>query len=209
MTLRRQHTTANIAPALVKLRKQVDAKWPNRDRRSDGIWPSAAHTAANPTSDHEAGNALDIDTNLSKTTNASLLFRRIKASKDPRVRYIIHAGRIWSPERGDRPYSGTNPHDTHIHISVRETRRRDVREWRIEPTARKYPGRIIKRGERDASIVLWIQRRLVHHGYGVTVDGDFGDKTYAAVKRFRERRFRARPQTGNVGPVTWTHLARG
>lgn len=75
------------------------------------------------------------------------------------------------------------------------------------PSIRKYPG-VVKRGAKGAD-VRWIQRRLVHHGHGVTVDGDFGDKTYAAVKRFRERRFRARPQTGNVGPVTWTHLARG
>ena len=41
---------------------------------------------------------------------------------DPRVWYVIHKGKIWSRTYNwaERDYNGSNPHDTHIHVSLRE-----------------------------------------------------------------------------------------
>lgn len=140
MVVRRTHTSENVAPALVVLLAQVNGAYPNRLRTteghdSDGIWPSAAHSKANPNSDHEAGNALDIDDDLSgvdgKGPSVDSVVAAIAASLDPRVAYIIHHGRIWRPASGWTHYDGSNPHETHAHISVRESMRRDARRWVI------------------------------------------------------------------------------
>lgn len=69
-----------------------------------------------------------------------------------------------------------------------------------------YPGKVITL-KASGTNVRWIQRRLKAHGISVTIDGEYGPKTYAAVKKFRERTFRMRPQTGSVGPKTWAALA--
>lgn len=50
---------------------------------------------------------------------------------DPRVAYVIFNGRIWNPSvsRSWRPYSGSNPHRTHMHVSVRDDRQDDASLW--------------------------------------------------------------------------------
>jgi hypothetical protein len=138
MVVKRAHTNANIAPAIRKLRGQINAEFPDRDKSSDGIWPSAAHSKANPTSDHEAGNALDIDNDLGRGVDVRSIAYSLALSRDPRIAYIIHEGNIWSHAKGWRAYRGTNPHDSHMHISVLESRRRDVGEWRITPKKLDY-----------------------------------------------------------------------
>lgn len=52
---------------------------------------------------------------------------------DPRVAYVIFNGRIWNPSvsRSWRPYSGSNPHRTHMHVSVRDSRQDDASLWPI------------------------------------------------------------------------------
>ncbi|MCP5158607.1 MAG: CHAP domain-containing protein [Gammaproteobacteria bacterium] len=76
-----------------------------------------------------------------------------------------------------------------------------------------YPGRLIRQGEEDSRPVQLIQRRLNALGCAhppLTVDGDFGSKTEAAV-----RLFQARSQDGDgesllidgiVGSLTWEAL---
>lgn len=131
MTIRRTHTAGNVAPAIVKLRDQINTMYPKRDKASDGIWPSAAHTAANPSSDHEAGNALDIDDDLSAAVKVDVIANAIAASRDPRVNYLIHNGRIWKAATGWRTYSGSNRHTTHMHVSVYESKRSGTGAWTL------------------------------------------------------------------------------
>ena len=136
MVVKRSHTNANIAPAIWRLREQVNAAYPNRSKVSDGIWPSAAHTAANPNSDHEAGNALDITADLGDGQRVKALYELLKG--DRRLSYLIHDGLIWSAERGERAYTGSNPHRTHMHVSVKESRRDDASYWRVHPVERTF-----------------------------------------------------------------------
>jgi len=50
---------------------------------------------------------------------------------DPRVKYVIWNRRIWNPaiSRSWRPYTGTNPHDHHMHVSVLTERENDTSPW--------------------------------------------------------------------------------
>jgi hypothetical protein len=74
-----------------------------------------------------------------------------------------------------------------------------------------YPGRIIKRRERDKNIVNALQSRLNEVGCGpVDVDGVFGDQTDGAVRLFQARHTDADGQPllidGEVGSLTWARL---
>jgi hypothetical protein len=71
-----------------------------------------------------------------------------------------------------------------------------------------YPGtvyRYVKSKLMTGSHVKWIQERLGSHGHTVTVDGEYGPKTAAAVKAFQKDTHLT--QDGQVGPKTWAKLA--
>lgn len=136
MVVKRAHTTGNVAPALRQLLAQVNAAYPKRSKASDGIWPSAAHTKASPNSDHEAGNALDITDNLGGMSITHGWLDPIR--KDPRCRYVIHDGKIGDAQ-GWRTYTGSNPHKTHAHISVHESKRQDARAWALYVPKKEVP----------------------------------------------------------------------
>ncbi|HVM21131.1 MAG TPA: N-acetylmuramoyl-L-alanine amidase [Egibacteraceae bacterium] len=64
--------------------------------------------------------------------------------------------------------------------------------------------RLIRRGDTGPAVVDVQQRLRRSIGDTVTVDGEFGDQTYALVRRFqRERNL---PADGIVGPETWRAL---
>lgn len=53
--------------------------------------------------------------------DAYALAEELKQRKDPRVKYVISRGKIWSLARdreGWRVYNGPNPHTGHTHVSV-------------------------------------------------------------------------------------------
>ena len=121
---------AGAASALVALRAQLDERWPNRSRAADGIAPSAAHHVANPKSDHEVGNALDITHDLVNGPDLAALATALL--KDPRAHYVIFQRRIANPEKDGgawRPYTGADPHEDHLHLSIYAERRDDRTEW--------------------------------------------------------------------------------
>lgn len=119
-----------LAPALVQLRSEVDKKFPNRDRASDG-WIGDASHAARP-SDHNPCwscggrsngivRAIDIDISPDGRPNRDLRRMVIRAAiSDPRTWYVISNGVIYSRTNDFRPvrYTGSNPHTMHVHISL-------------------------------------------------------------------------------------------
>lgn len=119
-----------IAESLLQLRKQINAAYPNRDKRSDGGIGDAKHASRN--SDHNPWfkdkngigivSAIDIDEDLAPDIHSiEAIVSAIRASKDPRVKYIIYEKRITVPGSNLqkwKAYHGANPHDHHAHISV-------------------------------------------------------------------------------------------
>lgn len=122
-----------VAKSLDALLKQVNTKAPSRSKASDGSIGDAAH--ASRSSDHnpwiiESGvgvvTARDITHDPAHGCDAGVLAETIRTSKDTRVKYIIWNRRIASssaigtrPAWEWRPYTGTNPHNHHVHISVK------------------------------------------------------------------------------------------
>lgn len=119
------------APACKAALAEATKLWPRRNKASDGIMPSAAHTARNPRSDHELGNAVDLTHSPESGCDAHAQADRIRIRRDPRVKYVISRRRIAGPATDWewRPYNGSNPHDSHAHISIFAAARDDCRPW--------------------------------------------------------------------------------
>lgn len=107
-----------LAKSLETLRSQVNEKYPNRNKASDGTIGDAAH--AGTISDHNpnsAGVVTAIDlTHDPATLDGNKLAQWLVNSGDPRIKYIIWNRRIW--QGNWQPYYGDNPHDKHLHLSV-------------------------------------------------------------------------------------------
>jgi hypothetical protein len=117
------------APACKAALAQATALWPERSRLSDGILPDDAHTIRSPTSDHELGDAYDVTHDPAHGVDCNLLAQQ--AADDPRIKYIIWREQIFNPAVSLlwRPYSGSNPHTSHMHVSIRSTCRDDTSPW--------------------------------------------------------------------------------
>lgn len=114
-------------PAARALLSQATKKWPKRSRKSDGLLPSAAHLKQNSKSDHNTGFAADLTHDPVNGPDCAVLFKTLR--DDPRVKYLIHNGKIWSKEKGERAYTGPSPHTHHIHVSIKDGMGNDTSPW--------------------------------------------------------------------------------
>jgi len=114
-------------PAAIAVLRQATAHFPKRNKASDGLLPSAAHVSQNPNSDHNSGFAVDLTTDPGQGVGCAVIY--LELQKDPRVKYLIFKGKIWSKEKGERKYTGSNPHNKHLHISIKETCGYDTSFW--------------------------------------------------------------------------------
>lgn len=124
--------TYRRARSLDVLMREVDTMAPKRSKASDGWIGDAAHATRD--SDHNpwltvAGvgvvTAQDITDDPLRGCSAAALaerFRSMGRALDGRVKYVIWNHRIASARDAWswRPYSGSNPHTKHVHLSVSE-----------------------------------------------------------------------------------------
>lgn len=139
---------ARIAKSLATLRDQVNARWPNRSKVSDGWQGDAAHAARK--SDHNPNEdgvvqALDLTHDPAKGFDSYKLAESLRLNRDPRIKYVISNGRIFSSKVSPwqwRPYRGANAHSKHVHVSVDDdpAKHDDPRTWALNvgavPTSR-------------------------------------------------------------------------
>lgn len=120
-----------LAPSLAVLREEINRRWPGRDRTSDGWIGDTAHQAG--PSDHNPNsrgsvNAIDVDDDGVPFAEVFAAIRR-----HPSARYVIYERTLYHRLRGWRPepYSGSNPHDKHFHLSIDQTvaAEQDTRPW--------------------------------------------------------------------------------
>jgi hypothetical protein len=117
-------------PAAIAVLRQATAISPSRKKASDGLLPSAAHRKQSPNSDHNTGLAVDLTHDPKKGIDCVDIFQKLK--EDKRVKYLIFKGKIWSVERaneGDREYTGSNKHNSHLHISINGSMGKDTSPW--------------------------------------------------------------------------------
>ena len=115
-----------LARALEELRAEINARWPNRDKSSDGSIGDASHQAR--PSDHNpnaAGvvRAIDVDADGIPAAWLADHVRKRGAAGDDRLTpggYVIFNRRIASDVGGWtwRTYTGSNPHQAHVHVSA-------------------------------------------------------------------------------------------
>ena len=204
----------------VKLINEVNAKWPGRDKTSDGTIGDAAH--ASRQSDHNPWvkvdgqgvvRARDIDVDGIDAGWLAEFLRMRGAIGDVRLiggGYVILNKRITTSDwKGWKQYTGSNPHTKHLHVSF--TRNRvgfdSVADWNLggvtfppKPAGEKYP--TIGRGfANDPAAVKLIQRFLGVVKEGDPGYGEFGPKTEEKVKDYQ--RMQKLTPDGVVGPLTW------
>jgi hypothetical protein len=117
-------------PAAIAVLRQATALKPLRKKLSDGLLPSAAHQKQSPNSDHNTGYAVDLTHDPKNGIDCAEIFEKLK--EDKRVKYLIFQGKIWSRDKakqGNRRYTGSNPHNKHLHISINSTMGADTSPW--------------------------------------------------------------------------------
>lgn len=129
-----------LAPCLVALVHEVDRRWPNRSKVSDGSIGDTSHQAH--TSDHNpdaSGDvlAIDITEDHARGPNLRTFWNDVIRRRDKRVKYLIYerqivkgyvdsAGRpAWVPQR----YDGINAHAHHLHVSAHDRAKADTTTW--------------------------------------------------------------------------------
>ena len=117
-------------PAAIAVLRQATALSPKRKKLSDGLLPNAAHRKASPNSDHNTGLAVDLTHDPKHGIDCAVIFEKLK--EDERVQYLIFNKKIWNrkfAKQGNRPYSGSNPHTKHLHISIVPEKANDTSPW--------------------------------------------------------------------------------
>ena len=217
---------------------QVDAMAPGRSTATDGTVASSTHSATNPTSDHEPGKppvgivaAIDITHDPANGADMAAVAEAIRVSRDPRVKYVIHDHEIFSsydhangPPYTWRPYSGSNPHTSHVHVSVLNVAALydDPSPWSIGtegaddmPTIpiRYADGMTTYKGVTGrpawAEEVRVRQYRLAALGYDIGsdgADGKYGDDTKDAVLAFITAESLKPPGGGTYDGKVWDGL---
>lgn len=198
-----------LAAALITLEDQVNKKWPNRAKGSDGSIGDLAHAAR--TSDHNVRNgychALDLTHDPRNGFDSYKFADMLLAKQDPRLAYIISNGRIVSGPKGPqpgkwRPYSGANAHAHHVHFSANDLGEKDAKPWQFDnvvvkpqPAAEPELMRELYYGLSGEDVTA-LQKAL-----GLVSNGYFGYGTAAAVVKVQLKA--GVTAHGIVGPGTW------
>lgn len=151
-----------LAPSLVRLVQEVDRRWPARKRSAaysaaqDAWLGDAAHAARQSEHNPDARGCVHAtDVAVGGIVVAELLDRLIG---DPRVWYVIYDERIWSRTHAWQPlpYTGTDPHTRHVHVSIMTTRHAetDTTGYGLASLSLAHPTNVVR-------VVARIARKLV------------------------------------------------
>lgn len=208
-----------LAKSLETMRAQFNKHSPSRNKASDGWIGDAAH--ASTTSDHNPWvkdgsmgvvTALDITHDPKNNVDTWAIAEHMRQQRDPRIKYVISNKRIFSSTTSPwvwRTYTGSNPHSSHIHISVNSGKHHydATHDWKLfsagtmqpNPEAPPLDRPILCKGPpwQHTDHVKNVQRLL---GLAL-VDGKFGQITEDAVKKFQHAEHIS--ADGVVGPITW------
>jgi hypothetical protein len=198
---------ARLAPSLVRARTVIDARWPYRDRRSDGWIGDVAHQGRN--SDHNPNargivDAIDVDMfgGTTPVTRGAIVAGFIV---HPATNYVIFNRRIFQADDLFRPrvYNGINPHTEHCHCSVFQSvsAENNPAPWTMLAGWPDWP---YLRKTSAGQHVRELQALLNAWGSSLACDGDFGPATDTAVRAYQARYGLA--VDGIVGSETRGHL---
>lgn len=214
------------APSLIKLRDEVDAAFPGRSKKSDGLFGDAAHSSRYSEHNPHTKDSTDVPIGAVTAIDITATDNKIRdavmkaAHKEPRVWYYISEGYIYSRTHNweKRKYTGSNPHNDHVHISLVQTKAavNSKASWGIskgttpsEPTAppstgtKKLP--TLSRGDSDKTLVPFLKRFFGLKAH--TDDPLFGSGLRSKVMVYQGKQGLA--ADGVVGPNTWRKIVSG
>jgi len=190
---------ARRAKATETLLAQVNEACPARNKGSDGWIGDAAHAASK--SDHNPNSAgvvqaQDITHDPKNGLDSHKFAEYLRNHKDKRIKYVISNRKIFSGNAGPQPwawrsYSGKNPHDAHVHVSVGDSAALydDKSLWDIPFTtglpdldAPDITLPVLKKGSKGIYVAIL---QVLLSFTGGEIDGDFGSMTDGALKQFQ------------------------
>lgn len=122
-----------LAPSLRVLQGEVNARWPDRDRSSDGTIGDAAHAATKSDHNPNERNSVNAWDMTRSGVDPWIVIRAFE--RHPSAHYWIFDRQIADKDSNWRlrPYTGSNPHTKHVHFSIRqsESAERNLQSWRI------------------------------------------------------------------------------
>lgn len=192
--------------ALTNFRSAVNAKWPNRDRTTDGTIGDAAHQATksdhNPDPDGSV-DAWDMDDDGVDVEVCIKAFQDHESSG-----YWIHNRTIAHRATGWRRvgYTGSNPHTSHVHWNTRPSHEGSWATWVLldhpAPTGTQPGARVLRltSPRMTGKDVLFVQKWIGASRCGIP-DGEYGPRTEAGVRWYQG--MRGLLVDGVVGPQTW------
>jgi hypothetical protein len=230
------------AGAIVELFAEANAADPTRNKASDGTIGDARH-AADPSSDHNpsvivagvgvvrAGDVTN-DPAMHLVDAAERIRAAAAAGRLPQATaggYVILNSRITKPDfSGWSKYTGTDPHVSHMHVSVsRDVKRFDSRaswnvfgdppapapapaEWsgpdlagvgpKLRGQAAGQPQGPQSNGPRVAALQGFLRRYAPAYAGGLEVDGWYGPQTAGVLREFAARSNVAGADGLNIGP---------
>lgn len=128
-----------LNPALTTFRNEVNARYTNRDKTSDGTIGDEQHQAGisdhNPDADGSV-DAWDMDVEVNGVGKPYLVdieYLKDVFEKHPASGYWIHNGWIATRDMGWRrvAYAGANPHDKHVHWNTRSAYENSTAPWNV------------------------------------------------------------------------------
>ncbi len=214
----------HTAPSLVKLRSEINARWPNRSRSSDGTIGDTRHSKT--TNSH---NPVGTATGPRYGTRGAVHAMDITASGidvnavlsavigDSRVWYVIHRGKIWSRTYGWAPRTQYgDPHTSHIHINLREDSQgaavaaeTSTRSWFAGSTSSSPASQPSSGAALTTAQVVALQEALIKRGFAIPAGptGYYGPQTTKAVARYqRSQGWSGSDADGIAGPETLRRL---
>lgn len=215
-----------MARSLDTFLAQLNAARPLRSKASDGGIGDAAHASRG--SDHNPWygpgivTARDFTHDPEEGVDIARLAEELRESRDGRIKYVICNRRIMAGGGGPspwvwRPYSGSNPHTKHLHLSVVASPAcDDSRPWTLRafdnvsaPPPPRVPAapdaQLLRRGSTGAKVAQL--QRVLNSWYPwmkLATDGDYGPATENAVREFQRRA--GITADGTAGPVTLGRL---
>ena len=129
-----------LNPSLTRFRNEVNARWPHRDKASDGTIADAAHEATS--SDHNddpdgSVDAWDMDNNIVPGNNAmsdAIIYGVLIPAfqRHPAARYWIYQRKIahrFEDNWAVKPYYGSSAHIEHVHWNSNQATENNISQW--------------------------------------------------------------------------------